>query len=554
MSKPIILCVDDDPEVLASVERDLRSRYRKEFRIIKALGSENGLEAAETIKKRGTPIALFLVDQRMPGMTGTDFLAKMATLHPDSAKVLLTAYSDTEAAILSINEIGLDHYLLKPWDPPEQKLYPVLDDLLSLWRSMAEIPYEGIRVAGARWSSPCFEVKEFMSRNHIPYQWVDVDQDESMLQLVKGIVEDTTQLPIIFYPDGTHSIQPTTQEIADKVGLQTTADDPFYDVVVIGSGPAGLANAVYASSEGLKALIVEREAPGGQAGTSSRIENYLGFPAGLSGADLAQRAVAQAKKFGTEFLMAQEVVKIEDNGSYKIVKFKDGTQVSASAIVLATGMKVRKLEAKGIDKLQGVGVYYGAAMTEASTYKGQDVCVIGGANSAGQGALFFSRYAKSVTMMIRRENFAETMSSYLIQRIEATPNIHVLPHAEIAEVKGDSALEKIIYKNVQTQELQELEAAAMFIFIGSSPQSDFVDGLVTQDDHGFILTGSDLPRLSNNRPADWNLKREPFLFETSVPGIFCVGDIRYGSNHRVAAAVGEGSACIHLVHKYIETV
>lgn len=554
MTKPIILCVDDDPEVLASVERDLRSNYRKEYRIVKALGSENGLEAAETIKKRGTPIALFLVDQRMPGMTGTDFLAKMAILHPESAKVLLTAYSDTEAAIVSINKIGLDHYLLKPWDPPEEKLYPVLDDLLNLWRSVADIPFEGIRLAGARWSSNCFEIKDFMSRNQIPYKWVDIDKDESMLELVKTLTEDTTKLPIIFYADGSHSIQPSVQEIADKVGLNTTAEKPFYDLVVIGSGPAGLANAVYAASEGLKTLIVEREAPGGQAGTSSRIENYLGFPAGVSGADLAQRAVAQAKKFGAEFLTAQEVVKIEENGSYKNVKFKDGSQVSAYSIVLATGMKVRKLPAKGIDKLQGVGVYYGAAMTEASTYKGQDVCIIGGANSAGQGALFFSRYAKSVTMMIRRDSFAQTMSSYLINRIEATPNIGVLPHSEIVEVRGENALEKIIYRNINTEEINELDSAAMFIFIGSSPLSEFVADLVSRDDKGFILTGSDLPRLSNNRPVNWSLKREPFLFETSVPGIFSVGDIRYGSNHRVAAAVGEGSACIHLVHKYIETV
>lgn len=554
MTKPIILCVDDDPEVLASVERDLRSRYRKEFRIVKALGSDNGLEAAETIKKRGTPIALFLVDQRMPGMSGTEFLAKMKTLHPDSAKVLLTAYSDTEAAIVSINEIGLDHYLMKPWDPPEQKLYPILDDLLSLWRSVAEIPFEGIRLAGAQWSSNCYEIKEFMSRNQIPYKWVDIDKDESMLELVKGITDDTTKLPIVFYSDGSHSIQPSVQEIADKVGLKTTAEQPFYDVVVIGSGPAGLANAVYAASEGLKTLIVEREAPGGQAATSSRIENYLGFPAGLSGADLAQRAVAQAKKFGAEFLTAQEVVKIHDNDSNKIVEFKDGSRVAAFSIVLATGMKVRKLQAKGIDKLQGVGVYYGAAMTEASTYKDQDICVIGGANSAGQGALFFSRYARSVTMMIRRDSLKQTMSSYLIDRIEATENITLLPHSEVVEVIGENSLEKIIYKNINTGELDELQAAAMFIFIGSAPQSDFVTDLVTTDDKGFILTGSDLPRLSNNRPANWTLKREPFLFETSVPGIFSVGDIRYGSNHRVAAAVGEGSACIHLVHKYIETV
>ena len=554
MIKPIILCVDDDPEVLASVERDLRAKYRKEFRIVKALGSANGLEAAETIKKRGTPIALFLVDQRMPGMTGTDFLAKMAVLHPESAKVLLTAYSDTEAAILSINEIGLDHYLLKPWDPPEENLYPILDDLLSLWSSQADIPYDGIRLAGAQWSSNCFDIKEFMSRNQIPYKWVDIDKDESMQELVKSLTDDINKLPIIFYPDGSHLIQPTIQEIADKVGMKTIAENPFYDVVVIGSGPSGLANAVYAASEGLKTLIVERQAPGGQAGTSSRIENYLGFPAGLSGADLAQRAVAQAKKFGAELLTAQEGVEIEENGPYKVVKFKDGSQVSTYAVVLATGMKVRKLEAKGIDNLQGIGVYYGAAMTEASTYKDRDVCIIGGANSAGQGALFFSKHAKSVTMMIRRDSLVETMSSYLISRIEVTPNISIIPNAEIVEVVGENSLESIQYKHIKTGEIQKLEPAAMFIFIGSSPNSDFVADLVSQDEQGFILTGLDLPRLSNNRPANWPLKREPFLFESSIPGIFSVGDVRYGSNHRVAAAVGEGSACIQLVHKYIESV
>ncbi len=554
MSKPIILCVDDDPEVLASVERDLRSRYRKEFRIIKALGSQNGLETAETIKKRGTPIALFLVDQRMPGMTGTEFLSKMTTLHPESAKVLLTAYSDTEAAIVSINEIALDHYLLKPWDPPEEKLYPVLDDLLSLWRSKATETFDGIRIAGARWSSNCYELKEFMSRNQVPYKWIDVDKDESMREMVKSITGEPNKLPVVFFEDGSVLIQPTVQEVAKKVGLKTSAANPFYDVVVIGSGPAGLANAVYAASEGLKTLIVERQAPGGQAGTSSRIENYLGFPAGLSGADLAQRAVAQAKKFGAELLTAQEVVEVKENGPYKVVRFKDGKEVSAYAVVLATGMKVRKLEMKGIDKLQGIGVFYGAAMTEASTYKGEEVCIIGGANSAGQGALFFSRYAKKVNIMIRRDSFVETMSSYLSERIETTPNIEIIPNAEVQEVVGNDGLELVRYKNNKTGDMHELNARAMFIFIGSAPQSDFVSDFVSTDEKGFILTGSDLPRLKNNRPANWNLKRDPFLFETSVPGVFSVGDIRHGSNHRVAAAVGEGSACIHLVHKYIETV
>ncbi len=554
MSKPIILCVDDDSEVLASVERDLRSRYRKEFRIVKALGSAAGLEAAEAIKKRGVPIALFLVDQRMPGMTGTEFLSKMGTLHPESAKVLLTAYSDTEAAIVSINQIALDHYLLKPWDPPEEKLYPVLDDLLSLWTSKGNSHFEGIRMAGAKWSSNCYELKEFLSRNQVPYLWVDIDKDESMKDLVMSVSTDPNRLPVIFFEDGSHMVQPTAQELAEKVGMATTAVSPFYDLVVIGSGPAGLANAVYAASEGLKTLIVERQAPGGQAGTSSRIENYLGFPAGLSGADLSQRAVAQAKKFGAELLTAQEVVSIKDDGTYKKISFKDGTSVSSYAVVLATGMKVRKLQAKGIEVLQGVGVYYGAAMTEASTYKGKDVCIVGGANSAGQGALFFSRYAKTVTMVIRRDSFVETMSSYLIERIDATPNIKVLPNVVIEEVQGEQGLEKVIYKNNKTGEVGELNVSAMFIFIGSAPNSDFVSDLVATDEKGFILTGSDLPTLANHRPANWKLKRDPFLFETNVPGIFSVGDIRYGSNHRVAAAVGEGSACIHLVHKYIETV
>lgn len=553
MVKPVILSVDDDPEVLGAIERDLRQHFKNEYRILKAGSGKEALDAARQLKKRGAPVAMFLVDQRMPEMTGTELLGELRVLHPEARKVLLTAYADTEAAIASINEIGLDHYLMKPWDPPEVKLFPVLDDLLAEWSARVRLPYDGIRIVGSRWSPQSYDLKEFLSRNQVPYQWVDIDDDASTRELVRGLSDDLKRLPVALFPDGSHLTAPTRLELADKVGLQTHGSRPFYDLVIIGGGPAGLANAVYGASEGLKTLLIEQSAPGGQAGTSSRIENYLGFPSGVTGADLAQRAVAQARRFGAEILNAQEVTGVRREDPYRIVQLGDGSEISSYAVMLTTGMAVRMLEVPGIDPLLGIGVYYGAAMTEAATYRDQDIVIVGGANSAGQGALFFSRYVRHITMLIHHPALSPHMSQYLVDRINATANIEIIPTVEVTEVKGDGRLEHVVVHDINTGAERVLDGAAMFIFIGAAPRSEMVDGFVERDEKGFILTGSDLPRI-NGRPRGWNLDREPLMFETSVPGVFAAGDVRSGANRRVAAAVGEGSAAIFTVHKYLQTV
>jgi thioredoxin reductase (NADPH) len=553
INKPVIFCVDDDTEVLAAIDRDLRQHYKSDYRIIKTNSARDAAEAARKLKQRGTPVALFLVDQRMPEITGTELLAEMKKIFPETKKVLLTAYADTEAAIVSINEIGLDHYLMKPWDPPEQKLYPILDDLLSKWITTVKLPYEGIRVVGARWNSRSYEVKEFLSLNQVPYLWIDVDNDEPMCELVKPLSDDLKKLPVILLADGSNLVAPTNFELAQRAGIQTKAQKPFYDLVVIGCGPAGLANAVYGASEGLRTLIIERSAPGGQAGTSSRIENYLGFPAGITGADLAQRAVAQAKKFGAELLTSLEAVSFRREDPYRIVTLSDRTEISSYVIVFASGMSVRKLDAPGVDALQGIGVFYGAAISEAATYRGRDICIIGGANSAGQGAVFFSRYAKSVTILIRGKTLLASMSNYLVDRINTTANIHVIPDVKVSSVSGNNKLEKVMIKNCYTGEETELNMAAMFIYIGAAPHSEMAEGFVPRDEKGFILTGTDLPKIGD-KPKGWTLDRDPFLFETNIPGVFAVGDVRSGANRRVAAAVGEGSASIYMVHKYLQTV
>ena len=553
MAKPVLLAVDDDREVLNAVDRDLRQRYRHDYRIIKADSGEEALEAVQQLKKRGVPLALLLVDQRMPGMSGTELLREARKLYPDARTVLLTAYADTEAAIASINEVGLDHYLLKPWDPPDQRLYPVLDDLLSDWTAHVRLPFEGIRLAGARWSAPCYQAREFLSRNHIPYEWIDIERDPSVRELVRGVTPDLTRLPVVLCPDGSVLVAPTPRELADKVGLPTRAALPFYDLVIVGGGPSGLANAVYGASEGLRTLLVEQSAFGGQAGTSSRIENYLGFPSGISGADLAQRAFAQARRFGAEMLTAQEVVGIRRHDPYRIVRLSDGSEVSCYAVLLASGMAVRPLPADGVGRLLGMGVFYGAAMTEAAAYRGQDVCIVGAGNSAGQGALFFARYARRVTLLVRAAGLQPSMSKYLVDRIEATPGIEVRTRVEVSAVGGASHLETATLRHVDTGESTEIAVAAMFIFIGAAPRSEMVAGLVERDEKGFILTGPDLTRVKGRVPG-WTLDRDPFLFETSVPGMFAAGDVRSGANRRVAAAVGEGSAAIYTIQKYLETV
>jgi thioredoxin reductase (NADPH) len=547
------MSVDDDPQVLGAVERDLRRHYKNDYRVVKAGSGREALDIARELKQRGTPVALFLVDQRMPEMTGTQFLAEASQLHPESRRVLLTAYADTQVAIEGINTIGLDHYLMKPWDPPDQKLYPVLDDLLTEWKSRAHLPYDGIRIAGARFSPQSYAVREFLSRNLVPYQWIDVDEDASMRELIAAFPNGLTKLPVVLFPDGSYLSAPTNLELAEKAGLATQAKRPFYDVVVVGGGPAGLANTVYAATEGMRVVLIEQNAPGGQAGGSSRIENYLGFPNGITGADLSQRAVAQARRFGAELLTAQEVVRIRREDPYRIVELSDGSEVSSYVVVLTTGMSVRTLDVPGIEPLLGKGIYYGTALSEAITYRGHNVCIVGGANSAGQAALFFSRYARQVTIIIRAAGLAPAMSHYLVERIKTIQNIDVIARVEVSAVCGTERLEQVVVRNVDSADERTLQTSAMFICIGTAPRSDVVADLLERDEKGFIRTGPDLSRV-NGRVRGWTLERDPLMFETNVPGVFAAGDVRSGANRRVASAVGEGSAAIYSVHKYLETV
>jgi thioredoxin reductase (NADPH) len=549
VTKPVLLTVDDDREVLGAIERDLRKQYRSQYRVMTAASGREALDTVRQLKRRGAAIALFLADQRMPDMTGTEFLIEARKLYPETKKVLLTAYADTNAAIQAINEVELNHYLLKPWDPPEERLYPVLDDLLAAWATEVRLPYEGVRVVGSRWSPQSYLVREFLARNQIPYKWIDYDEDEPTRELIKTLMPGEPRLPVVLFPDGSYLAAPATSELAGKVGLQTLAKLPFYDLVIIGAGPAGLASAVYGASEGLHVLLIEQNAPGGQAGTSSMIENYLGFPAGVTGADLAQRAAAQARRFGAELLVGHSVTALRREDPYRIVQLSDGKEVSCHALVLATGLAVRELNVRGVDALLGAGVYYGAAMTEAALYRDQHVFIVGGANSAGQGALFFSRYAKSVTMLVRAEHLGVAMSQYLVDRILATPNITVMTRVELTAVCGTRHLEGLSIRNLDTKEDRTLEAAAVFVFIGVAPRTEMLPGFVLMDDKGFVITGPDLRRLRG-----WTLDRDPLLFETSVPGVFAVGDVRSGSNRRIAAAVGEGSAAVFSVHQYLRTV
>ena len=553
MAKPIILAVDDEPQVLNAVERDLRSHYRSDYRIIKARSGQEALDTLRQLKQRNSAVALFLVDQRMPLMSGTEFLGEAIKFYPEARKVLLTAYADTEAAITSINRIGLDFYLMKPWDPPDQNLYPVLDDLLSDWLATVPLPYEGIRVAGTLWSAPCHDVKDFLARNRIPYQWLDIELDAQARQLVEAINPQDRRLPVVFFPDGSSLVQPDLRMLAEKVGLQTQATQPFYDLIIVGAGPAGLGAAVYGASEGLRTALIEREATGGQAGTSSRIENYLGFPKGLSGADLARRATAQALRFGVEILTTQEVVCIKVEDPSRGVILKDGSELSCKAMVIATGVSVRKLDVPGIEKLTGAGVYYGAAISEAAHYRDQHVLVVGGANSAGQAAMFFSMYASQVTMLVRSSSLEKGMSQYLVDQINATQNISVSLRTVVTGVKGTDRLESVTVLEKESGEEREISAPAMFIFVGATPHTQLVGDILECNRAGFILTGPDLIK-DGQRPKNWILKRDPYLLETSVPGIFAAGDVRQGAIRRVASAVGEGAIAVNLVHQYLKTV
>jgi len=553
MAKPIILTVDDELQVLNAVERDLRRHYRGDYRIIKATSGVEALEAVRELKRRNAPIALFLADQRMPVMSGTEFLTEARKLYPEARKVLLTAYADTEAAINSINSIGLDFYLMKPWDPPEEALYPALDDLLADWQATVPLPYDGIRIAGTLWSPSCHRTKDFLARNRIPYQWLDIEKDAEAADLAAAASPERHRLPVVFFPDGDVLVEPDNLSLANKCGLQTQATEPFYDVIIVGAGPAGLGAAVYGASEGLRTLMIDKEATGGQAGTSSRIENYLGFPNGLSGADLARRATAQAQRLGAEILTAQEVTAVRVEDPYRIVTLSDGTELTCRALVLATGVTVRKLEVPGAEALSGAGIYYGAALTEAAHYRGEHVFIVGGANSAGQGAMFFSQYASKVTMLVRGSSLGKSMSQYLVDQIEATENIEVLLRTEVAEAIGKDRLEAITIVNKDTGLTETLPAAAMFLFIGAVPHSDLAAGVVERDRAGFILTGPDLTQ-NGHRPKNWKLKRDPYLLETSVPGIFAAGDIRQGAVRRVASAVGQGAIAISLIHQHLKTV
>ena len=557
MSRPTILTVDDDREVLRAIERDLRRRYAEHYRVLRADSGPAALEALRELKIRNDPVALLLVDQRMPGMSGVEFIKQASTLFPDARRVLLTAYADTEAAIRAINEANVNHYLLKPWDPPEQNLYPVLDDLLDDWLGGFRPPFEGIRVVGNRWSSKSHEIKDFLARNQVPYQWFDVeaaDLDADVRQLIESLPqEELKHLPIVVFADGSRLEEPSLAEVAERVGLRRRADTEFYDLAIVGGGPAGLAAAVYGASEGLRTVMIEREAPGGQAGMSSRIENYLGFPSGLSGADLARRAVAQARRFGVEILAPQEAAGARAEGPYRFIRFADGAEISCHSLLIASGVQWRKLPVPGIERFTGAGIYYGAAMTEALSCQDQDVYVIGGANSAGQSAMHFSRYARSVFMIVRGDALEKSMSQYLIDQIRKTPNIHVELNSSVAEVHGDRHLEEVSIYSAASGETRRVPANYLFIFIGAQPHTEWLDGLLERDERGFILTGPDLMR-DGKRPRGWPLERDPFLLETSVPGIFAVGDVRRGSVKRVASGVGEGSVAISFVHQYLSKV
>ncbi len=553
MIRPVLLAVDDDAEVLSAVGRDLRGRYGRDYKVVKARSGGEALQVTTELKRRGVPVALFVVDERMPEMKGTEFLVRALEMYPGARRVLLTAYADTQSAVTAINEIRLDRYLVKPWQPPEELLYPHIDKLLDEWSASAGPLVEGIRVAGRALSPATYAVKRFLSANQVPYLWCDVDTDTSMRALVETIDPDLSHLPVVFYPDGTTLVQPDFRQLAEKSNLDTRPRQKFYDLVIVGGGPAGLAAAVYGASEGLVTLLVERAAPGGQAGTSSFIENYLGFPDGVTGAELARRAAAQAKRFGAEILSAQDVVRVRRNDPYRVVVLADGTELSCYAVVIASGMEVRRLEVPGLEERVGAGVFYGSALSEAPLYRDRDVCVVGGANSAGQGAMFFSRQARTVTMLLRGGDLRASMSQYLVDRISETANIIVLPNTVVASVSGNGRLEAIDVQDTVTGATRTLPAAALFIFIGSAPRTEMVAELVALDPQGFVLTGREV-LVDGHRPKGWTADRDPFLFETSVPGIFAVGDARRGSGKRVAAAVGEGSATISAVHEYLGTV
>jgi thioredoxin reductase (NADPH) len=556
MAKPILLSVDDDSDVLRAIERDLRSKYGAEYRVLGSDSPEGALTLLRELKVRNDSVALLLADQRMPHMDGVAFLQEGMRIFPEAKRALLTAYADTNAAISAINQANINYFFLKPWDPPTEHLYPQLDDLLDDWRASYRPTFEGIRVLGTRWSPRSYELRDFLARNRVPYQWIDVElsvNDPETKRLLEVLGPEASSLPVVLFPDGTKLLESIPAEVAQRVGLRTRAQTSFYDLAIVGGGPAGLAAAVYGASEGLHTVMIEREAPGGQAGMSSRIENYLGFPTGLSGGDLARRAVVQAQRFGVEILAPLEAVGVRTEGSYRFIKLADGNEISCHALMIATGVQWRRLEAPGIDRLQGAGVYYGGGATEALSCKGEIIYVIGGANSAGQAAMNFAKYADHVVIVVRGSSLSSSMSQYLIDQIKETPNIQIWPHASVSEAHGDTHLEEISVLCSDTGKTERVPANAMFIFIGALPRTDWLADVVERDERGFILTGPDLIR-DGQRPKGWTLDRDPFLLETNVPGLFAVGDVRHGSVKRVASGVGEGSVAVQFIHQYLSKV
>jgi len=556
MPKPVMITVDDDPDVLRSIERDLRQHYAERYKVLRAGSAAEALGALGQLVKRNEQVALFLADQRMPVTTGVEFLGQAMQVYPDARRVLLTAYADTDAAIHAINEARIHHYLLKPWDPPEENLYPVLDDLLEDWLATYHPPFEGVRVLGDRWSPKSHSVRDFLARQRVPYRWLDVEtsaQNAEVRALLASMGGATLTLPMVIFPDGTTLTEPSPAQLAEKLGFRTHAETAFCDLLIVGGGPAGLAAAVYGASEGLRTVMIEREAPGGQAGMSSRIENYLGFPSGLSGGDLARRAVDQARRFGVEILTPQEAAAVRVEGPTRTVRMTDESEVSCKALLIASGLSYRRLAVPGADRLQGRGIYYGAALTEAVACKDEEVYIVGGANSAGQAAMHFSRYARRVVMLVRGDSLSKTMSHYLIDQIGRTANIAVEPRSEVVEVFGEEHLEAIAIHCAETGQTEKVAATSLFVFIGAEPRTDWLAGVVERDARGFLLTGNDLLRVGK-RPRGWSLERDPFLLETSVPGIFAVGDVRCGSVKRVASGVGEGSIAVQFIHQYLSTL
>lgn len=576
MSKPLILAVDDDPQVLRAVERDLRKRYSNEYRIARADSGAAALELLAEWKRRGTVPALFLVDQRMPEMTGLEFMEKASMLYPDARRVLLTAYADTDAAITAINKVQVDHYLLKPWDPPEEKLFPVIADLLDDWHAAHPPSDDGVRVVGHPWTPDTHRIKDFLARNHVPYVWLDVTVSENARELLALASDTGTALPLLFFADGTTLANPSTREIAEKVGIHTIADQPLYDLIVVGAGPAGLAAAVCAASEGLRTVVVEEAAPGGQAGMSSLIENYLGFPDGISGSDLARSAVEQARRFGVEIVTTRRTVGLKVDGPTRAIALEDGTSLNAQAVLIASGVSYHELRAEGVSALTGAGVYYGAAMGVGESVLDQDVWIVGGANSAGQAAVYFAGFAKSVTMLVRGPSLAASMSQYLIDQIADTPNIRVWPKSEVKAARGKERLTQLEISRDGGERTESVDATALFIFIGAMPRTDWLGDVVARDEHGFVMSGPGAAELASSAESSAGLRhtaamavpsarvgrrifsgtwtmRVPGLLETNVPGVVVAGDVRAGSVKRVASAVGEGSMAVMYVHQYLRS-